>query len=242
MKARREHGGCLTSIPLENPVLSTSVHWEELGKSLLQKHSQHPRGSSEHSRHAGSLFPGKQSLAPGWLSAGRSHPPAATTPPPKAHPSHSRWGCEHPGVPGNIPAALSCCEGISRCGSALPQSTPAALASPALLRCSQRAHSSLPEVGYGHQEIGQDWHCHPPHLLFTLLHRNALQTLLHEVPLLEDESCGGLRTSQEKCSKCKRPCLRAELSPDSPLVEEGRVPWLWVLCAVAAHHGAVDVP
>lgn len=27
-----------------------------------------------------------------------------------------------------------------------------------------------------------------------------------------------------------------------PLVEEGRVPWVWVLCAVAAHHGAVDVP
>lgn len=67
-------------------------------------------------------------------------------------------GCEHQdSLSGNT---LSCCKGISRCGSALPQSTPAALASPALLRCSQRVHSSLPGVGYSHQDIGQDWHCH----------------------------------------------------------------------------------
>lgn len=172
----------MTSVPLENSVLSTSVHWEELGKSLLQKHSQHPRGSSEHGIHVGSLFPGKQSLAPGWLSTGRSHPSAATIPPPKAHPSPSRGGVSTQESQGtSLPAP--CFEGISRCGSAFPLSTPAALASPALLRCSQRAHSSLPEVAYSHQEIGQDWHCHPPHLLFSLLHRNALQTLLHEVPL-----------------------------------------------------------
>lgn len=58
--------------------------WEELGKTLVQRHFQHPRGSSE------SLFPGKQSLA-----HSREEPQF-----------HHQWlipplpeGCEHPGLP-----------------------------------------------------------------------------------------------------------------------------------------------
>lgn len=143
-----QYPGELCAFHLCTPTGRCAVrHW---GKPSCRSISQYPRGSSEHGRHAGSLFPGKQCPAP-RLTHSREEPPLSShnsTTDGSSLPSQR--GCEHPGsLPGNIPACPQLLQGsLHLWGSALAQSTPAALATPPLLlRCPQRAHSSLPAVG-----------------------------------------------------------------------------------------------
>lgn len=137
-----------------------------------------------------------------WLTAGRSH--NSTTNGSSLPPLPE--GCEHPGLPPSFfPREQPClhCPQLLLQGNVSvwvcpsPEHTCSFAAPPVLLSEGTGVElNALLTAGPPRDGAGL---CHPLPLLFSLLPRNPLcraLTLLHELFLLQAESCGGLRTNE----------------------------------------------